>query len=312
MTDAVVSDMLAALSRRQMLAVSAAVPLVAGGAMPALAAAGPLLDPRHFTIHTEAGRAVEITEWMPKGRPVGLILFSHGAGSAPKYYDPIIGPVVAAGWRVLAPLHVDSREHPDTAKFPGLTTWKARVEDFRALQAHVGHAPYVAMGHSYGGMTALVLGGAESQRPEGLTGPLTDGKALAVVAFSPPPAIPVLITKEGYGKLAVPAVVQTGTIDIMQGITAASPDAWRAHLDGFEAAAPGGNRYGLVLEGVNHYFGGLICDFSQPGPARPDRMADANRIAGLFLKAYGRGDAKARAALDACVTDALPVRLLKK
>ena len=46
--------------------------------------------------------------------------------SSPWYYERIIGPWVRAGHHVLAPLHVDSREHPDNAKFPGLASWKAR------------------------------------------------------------------------------------------------------------------------------------------------------------------------------------------
>ncbi|NBC35008.1 alpha/beta fold hydrolase [Novosphingobium sp. FSY-8] len=310
------TDDILATDRRALLGALAAVPVL-GGVWSGQASAAPVNQPRRFFITADGGRQVEITEWVPRGRPVGIILFSHGAGSAPKYYDPIILPLVQAGWRVLGPLHVDSREHPDTKKFPGLTTWKARVEDFRALQDHIGHAPYVAMGHSYGGMTALVLGGAEAQRPEGLTGPFTDGKALAVVAFSPPAAIPVLITREGYGKIAVPALVQTGTTDIVPGITGATPDAWRSHLDGYDAAPPGGHRYGLVLEGVNHYFGGMICDFTQPGPPVPARMADANRITHLFLKAYGHklrsaAALRARVALDAAVSDALPVRLMTK
>jgi len=74
----------------------------------------------------------------------------------------------------------------------------------------------------------------------------------------------------------------------------------------------GGHRYGLVLEGVSHYFGGLICDFSQKGPPAVRGMADANRIAGLFLAGFGAGSAKARRMLDGAVGDALPVRLMAK
>jgi pimeloyl-ACP methyl ester carboxylesterase len=291
------------LSRRALIASGAALGVGAG--LPALASA-----PRRFAIEAAGGRNVEITEWRPAGRPVGLILFSHGAASSPRFYEALLGPMVAAGWRVLAPLHVDSREHPDTARFAGLASWKARLEDFAALTEHIGHAPYVAVGHSYGGLTALVLGGAQSVAPQGWAGPQSDGKARAVIAFSPPAAIPVLITREGYGQVAVPALVQTGTQDLMPGMTA--QDGWKAHLDAYEAAPAGGHRYGLVLDGVSHYFGGLICDYNQKGPPAVQGLKDANRIAGLFLGAYGRGDHRARALLDKALSPDLPVRLMVK
>lgn len=294
------------LSRRALIASGAA--LGAGVALPALAAPASHL----FTIEAAGGRKVEITEWRPAGRPVGLILFSHGAGSSPRFYDAVLGPMVAAGWRVLAPLHVDSREHPDTARFAGLASWKARLEDFAALTAHIGHVPYVAVGHSYGGLTALVLGGAQSVAPQGWAGPQSDGKACAVIAFSPPAAIPVLITREGYGQLAVPALVQTGTLDLVPGMTAPDPDGWKAHLDAYDAAPAGGHRYGLVLDGVSHYFGGLICDYNQKGPPAVQGLKDVNRIAGLFLGAYGRVDHRARALLDKALSPDLPVRLMVK
>lgn len=281
---------------------------VALAAAPALAV-GPA---RHFSIEAAGGRSVQITEWRPRGAPVGTILFSHGAGSSPAYYDVLLGPMVAAGWHVLAPLHVDSREHPDTARYIGLASWKARLEDFQALTSHIGHVPYVAVGHSYGGLTALVLGGAQSVAPVGWQGPQTDGKALAVVAFSPPPTVPVLITMEGYAKLSVPALIQTGTADVLPQKTGVDPQSWTRHLDAYEAAAPGRDRYGLVLADVTHYFGGLICDLSQPGPPATQGVKDASRIAGLFLDAYGAGRAGAKAKMRAQLSDSLPVRLITK
>ena len=276
---------------------------------PALASAPRMRD---FVIKTSAGRAVTITEWRPSGPAVGTILFSHGAGSASRYYGPLLWPMVEAGWRILAPLHVDSREHPDSAKFPGLASWLARLEDMAALTAHIGHAPYVAVGHSYGGLTALVMGGAQSVAPAGWSGPQSDGKARAVIAFSPPAAIPVLVTMEGYAKLSTPALIQTGTLDLVPGITPAAADGWKAHLNAYDAAAPGGDRYGLVLEGVSHYFGGLICDPRQKGPPAVQGVKDATRIAGLFLSAYGREDRPARVLLDRALAEHLPVRLFRK
>jgi pimeloyl-ACP methyl ester carboxylesterase len=268
--------------------------------------------PRSLVLKTSDGRAIAVTEWRPTGPVLGTILFSHGAASSPAKYDLLIQPWVAAGWHVLAPLHVDSTDHPDTAKFAGLASWKARIEDMRALSAHLGTKQYVAAGHSYGGLTALTLGGAAAVVPEGVTGPLNDARCMVVVAFSPPPPIPVLITAEGYARLSVPALVETGTADVPVTMPGASPEMWKLHLVPFEAPPAGGNRYGLVLEGVDHYFGGAICSPERPGPRQTERLADATRVSALFLKAHGAGDAAAHEQLDLLVTQALPVRLMRR
>lgn len=269
---------------------------------------------RAFDLEGPGGRSIAITEWRPNGRKRGTILFSHGALSAPQLYEAVIGTWVADGWHVLAPLHVDSEQHPRTREFPGLASWKARIEDMRALSAHVGKRPWVAAGHSYGGLVALTMGGAAAVPPPGITGALSDANVRAVVAFSPPAPVPVLCTAEGYAKLAVPALIQTGTADnppAGPGL-APVPGSWKGHLAPYDAAAPGGNRYGLVLEGVDHYFGGLICRYEVPGPQQVARLEDAKRISTQFLRAFGAGDRAAMRLLDRQVSDAMPVQLLRK
>lgn len=290
--------------------------LVGAGALVASArlsamAARPAAE-RQFRLAGPGGREIRVSEWKPRGKAKALVLFSHGAASSPRFCEAILAPWLAAGFHILAPLHVDSSEHPHTKDYPGLASWKARLEDMRALSAHVGKRPWIAAGHSYGDLVALTMGGAAAVPPEGWSGPMRDPNARAVVAYSPPAPIPVLCTAEGYGKIAVPAVVQTGTKDIVPGITSTDGDGWRGHLVPYEAAAPGGNRYGLVLEGVDHYFGGAICRYDLPGPKQLDRLADAALISALFVDAYGRGEKAAAKRLDAMLTDRLPVMLLRK
>lgn len=272
------------------------------------------LRTREFELSGPGGRSIAISEWLPQGRERGVVLFSHGAASAPQLYEAILDQWAAEGWRVLAPLHVDSERHPHTKDYPGLASWKARIEDMRALSGHVGKRPWVAAGHSYGGLVALTMGGAAAIPPQGVAGPLSDPNVRAVVAFSPPAPIPVLCTTEGFAKLAVPALIQTGTADDPPGApgTPPLPGSWKTHLAAYDAAAAGGNRYGLVLEGVDHYFGGLICRYELPGPKQTAQLEDAKRISAQFLRAFGAGDKTARKLLDRQVRDALPVRLLRK
>ncbi len=296
------------VSRRDVLAGSGA--LLA--ASPVLAMAAKPVAERQFTLAGPDGREVRISEWKPRGKAKALVLFSHGAASSPRFYEGVFAPWVAAGFHILAPLHVDSLEHPRTKEFPGLASWKARIEDMRVLSAHVGERPWIAAGHSYGGLVALTMGGAAAVVPAGLSGPLSDLNVRAVVAFSPPAPIPALCTAQGYAALAVPALIQTGTKDIVPGITTTDGEGWRGHMVPFEAAAAGGQRYGLVLDGVDHYFGGAICRYDLPGPKRIEQLADAARISALFVDAFGRGDRRARRRLDGLVRDELPVRLMRK
>jgi pimeloyl-ACP methyl ester carboxylesterase len=266
---------------------------------------------RTIALETADGRKVSISHWRATGTRRGTILFSHGAASAPWKYERLIQPWADRGWEVFAPLHVDSSDHPDTKAFAGMKSWAARVEDMQLLSERLAPRTYVAAGHSYGGLTALVLGGAAAVVPEGHGGPLSDPKARTVLAFSPPPPLPGLISAEGYAGLAVPALIQTGTKDVPPGAPA-GPDAWRGHLAAYDAARPGGDRYALVLEGVDHYFGGAICRPELPGPPQLAQLGQASALSLHFLDAYQRREAKARRALDAALADRGAVVLTRR
>lgn len=267
----------------------------------------PAADLRRIPLASE--RDAIVWYWPARAAPLGAVVFSHGNASSPARYAALIAPWLAAGYDVWAPLHVDSTEHPDTAAYPGLATWRARIEDMRAVSAQIA-APYVVAGHSYGALTALAMGGAEGERPEGIAGPMRDPAVRCVLAFSPPPPIPGLIAPEGYAALAVPALIQTGTADLMPGWP--EPD-WRVHLPAYACAAAGGARYLLVLDGVDHDFGGAICEPSVAKTPQQAELAEAMRVSNLFLAGYGiAADAGARARLDACLSPDLPARLVRK
>ncbi|MGF7150413.1 alpha-beta hydrolase superfamily lysophospholipase [Sphingomonas zeicaulis] len=262
-----------------------------------------------LTLSAEGGRAVEVWRWVPTGRRRGVIAFSHGALSAPWKYEKLLSPWVAAGYEILAPLHVDSTDHPQTKAFAGLASWKARIEDMRAVAQAVRAERFVAAGHSYGGLTALTMGGAQAMMPQGLTGSQRLPRVSAVLAFSPPGITPPLIDAAGYAKLAVPALIQTGDRDIPMGST--DPAGWRGHLAAYEAAPPGGDRYALVLDGVDHYFGGLICREIE-AERQTAQLATAVELSTLFMNAFLAKDAKSRRVFDGHLAAAGPVRLTRK
>ncbi len=253
-------------------------------------------DPQHSlsVVRSSDGRDVQISAWQPRGTRRGTVLFSHGFGTGPSKYLKLLQPWADAGFLVLAPLHRDAADHPDHAHFLPAQALPTRLLDMRATASLMPNTPYVAAGHSYGGLIALTLGGAKPSVPPGMTPPLNDPNAKAAIAFSPPGPMPGLITAEGYAGISVPALVETGDKDFP--IVAGKTGDWHAHLTAFEAAS-GKQSFGLVLPGVDHYFGNIICRPERPGPALTAQFTEALDVSMLFLQAFGAGDEKARMAL---------------
>jgi alpha-beta hydrolase superfamily lysophospholipase len=259
------------LDRRALLKAAAALGGTALLPAPLLAAAAGA-----ETIDLAVGsRTTRLGIWRPAAAPRGVLLFSTGHGSWPERYEPMIGAVVGAGYAVLAPLHVDSMQHPDRASFSPQQGFLERIADMKATSAHAAKAfpgvPVAAMGHSYGSLISLGLGGALADLM-----PMRDPSVTAVLAFSSPGSISGLVQPGAYASLAVPAMLITGTADTVPGFVTDPAD----HLRPIEQS-PAGDKYALVIQGADH---NLIGEPDAPGFARA-RMA-----AVTFLKAYVPGD----------------------
>lgn len=240
--------------------------------------------------------------------PAPLIAFSHGALSNGGSYDAVIGTWAERGYVVVAPTHQDSETLPKSGLTPGQQN-SARVWEIQSMLdsgAEIGALlkprgvtldPVLraVAGHSYGGMMAAIFGGAVWT---GADGPLAAKKndLKAIVALSPPGKMLPSIDGSQFKTLTGPALITSGTKDIplMPGAV------WTDHLIPYEVskARPA---YALIGDEVDHYLGGLICRFNLPGPPQWEGLADINTVSGLFLDAMVRGDAGARAKLDAMV-----------
>jgi hypothetical protein len=82
-------------------------------------------------------------------------------------------------------------------------------------------------------------------------------------------------------------------------------------MTAYDVARPK-DKYGLVLDGVDHYFGSLICESDKPGPAQTEQLAIAIDLSIAFMEAYGLKDAKARARLGQAVGDHGMAHLMRK
>jgi predicted dienelactone hydrolase len=68
--------------------------------------------------------------WVP-AKVKGVVLFSTGHGSWPEKYDAIASAWKAAGFAVIAPVHVDSMHYPDRDKFPRQASFGERIADLK-------------------------------------------------------------------------------------------------------------------------------------------------------------------------------------
>ncbi len=242
------------------------------------------------------GRQVPVWTWHPQ-KPNGLaIVFFSGAFSSPAKYRRLIEPWVRAGYGVFAPLPVDSTDNPDHARYDRPAVWRTRVEDAHIvadLASTYGGGRFLAAGHSYGGLNALALGGAKPAPPPDDPRPMADPRVLAIAAFSPPGAMPGLIDTAGFLSMNKPALVQTGTKDVLPGFI----DDYHAHLDAFEAGT-GRPLYGLILDDVDHYFGSGICRPELPVPVLEEALAQAVGVSIDLFDAIGLHNVTAHERLD--------------
>ncbi|MDV3458698.1 alpha/beta hydrolase [Sphingomonas sp. HF-S4] len=231
---------------------------------------------------TVGARTTKLTIWRPAAAPRGVVLFSTGFGGWPERYEAIVGAVVADGYAVLAPLHVDSVRYPGNEKFDGRARFFERVADMRATSAHAAKTfpgiPVAVMGHSFGTLIGLGMGGAYANLM-----PMRDPSVTAVLGFSSPGAVPGLVRPGAYASLGVPTILVTGTKDLVQGFVTDPAD----HLQPIEQS-PAGDKYALVIQDGSH---GLIGD-AGTGPFTRAQLA-----ARRFLAAYLPPNAAAKTAL---------------
>ncbi len=254
--------------------------LVAAGSF-AIGAAAPALGRGSQTETVELVVSDKRRTTMLIARPSrvrGVALFSTGQSSWPEYYAPVLIELLTSrGFAVLAPLHVDSARSPDHAKFSAQSAFFERIAELRATSAQAASRfpgkPLIAVGHSYGALFALGLGGALDFIK------MRDPKVLAALCFSTPGKIPGLIGPDAYATLTIPTLMITGTKDIIPGF-ATDP---AVHLLPIETA-PIGDRFAINVANGDHM---LVTDRAVMARVRSP-IVD-------FVDGFGLGKEEARA-----------------
>jgi dienelactone hydrolase len=250
----------------------------------------------------DPARALPLRLFMPlTGRHLPLVLFSHGAYSSGRLYDPILRHWAAAGFVILAPTHRDSvslgvkRGSNDPRYF----SW--RLEDMEFLVASLGEfrrqAPefsyrvdrtrIAATGHSFGGLVAQTLAGATYFDPaSGNTIHRNVKNVRAAIVFSGAGRFAPLLRSEDFAALKLPLLVTVGTEDLQQA-PGLSGYQWRREPFDLAASKP---KYLLTLQGADHYLGGLVGRDDLPQAAQgPAWLTVFNQTCEYFLRRYVAG-----------------------
>lgn len=256
----------------------------------------------HIELPATSARTVNVQVSYPNDNcsPCQLVVFSHGAFSAPERYARLLNSWAAGGYVIAAPLHVDSELNPSRDQYDGSATMLARLEDYalltdslalRSALAERGVAlreGVIAAGHSYGGLIAQAAAGARLQQ---LDPPPTQllaarDRIVGVVALSPPGTMAGYVEAQDYSLIEKPMLVVTGTTDILPGFV----DDWRGHLASYEAAGAE-PAYALIFTQQDHYFNGA---FGRPqddlDPATVGALASLNTLTLQFMRALTDSD----------------------
>lgn len=206
-----------------------------------------------------------------------LVVFSHGAFSSPDRYDRLLKPLAETGVSVVAPMHVDSEEHPDQKKYAPPSWSHHRLEDIsgihNALKGNHSTDEWIAMGHSFGGLIAQLTAGATASGNS--VEQCCAIEPSRIIALSPPGIVEGQIEATDFTGINRPMVLVTGTKDVLPLFA----KKWEDHLDSFHNSQSPATA--IVFKDADHYFNGLYGRQTDDYPA--DTAAALVTIVSRFI-----------------------------
>jgi dienelactone hydrolase len=265
---------------------------------------------RELQLTAAEERPVPLKIFYPQiGGPYPLIVLSHGTFSSIDRYDLIANYWAAQGYVVILPQHKDANYgvRPTSYAFmQGVAM--SRAEDMSlvldeldtleqqlpALVGKINHDHYVAAGHSMGTQVAMLVTGMQFKT--GYSGELmadSEDRFAALILVSDPGKMR-LMPADTWQASNVPTFMATGTDDFgVMGQRSKSAEAQSEVLPSDARV----DRYSLLLEGGDHYFGGLI---QKDVDTQPDEegLAIFNATSSAFLDAYIKDSSAAKTWLN--------------
>lgn len=244
-----------------------------------------------------------------------LIVFFHGALCSGEGYAALAEHWASHGYVVILPSHPDSGRPGSVDRDPQNKIFLEQVADMSSvldsldaiktqvepLRHAIDPTRVAAAGHSMGALIATIVAGLTRLDSDGSRLSLRDDRFDVAVLLSGPGPLP-LTPQDAWASVTLPTLVTTGTRDHANRGTAGATWEWR--LGAFRLTPPG-DKFGLVIDGADHFLGGMLCAERADGSPDLEAFDILKNVSTAFLDAYLKNDAAARAYLqDSAVSDA--------
>ena len=238
--------------------------------------------------------------------PFPVVVFSSGGFCPSQMYERIANHWVSHGYVFIAPNHVDSPNNPQP---PGPAEMAVIVPSRNrdvslALDAldEIGRqadltgkmAPdrVAIAGHSFGsGIAMFKIGMYTTEAERGAWGDAYDDRFGAAILLSPP-GDSEETSADSFDGLRKPFIATGGTEDVGRIDPGdMTPGDWRRRA---WLLAPPGDKYSAIIDGADHYLGGLICNPERGGDPDPEAVAIVRALTTAFLDAYIKDEPAAK------------------
>lgn len=283
--------------------------------------------PKHFTvkepqydIKTEefSLKFEELNKQLPVriSYPVGktrfpVIVFSHGNGSKGDMYKGFTDYWASHGYVVIQPTHMDStslgfktkRDNMREMYQQILQVTDTRRQDMSFivdsldlietivpdLKDKLDRTKLVAAGHSMGAATAMIVAGMTLLNPMDGYAETSDETRFKVLLMISDPGTMTLMPKEPWKGVRVPTLISTGTKDFSDVGSDRIKAPFKYKIPDSLTRSLSPHHY-VLIEGADHYLGGLICRTDVPGPPQHEALRIAAATSTTFLDAYVKND----------------------
>ena len=240
-----------------------------------------------------------------------VIVFSHGNGSKGDMYKGFTDYWASHGYVVIQPTHMDStslgfktkRDNMREMYQQILQVTDTRRQDMSFivdsldlietivpdLKDKLDRTKLVAAGHSMGAATAMIVAGMTLLNPMDGYAETSDETRFKVLLMISDPGTMTLMPKEPWKGVRVPTLISTGTKDFSDVGSDRIKAPFKYKIPDSLTRSLSPHHY-VLIEGADHYLGGLICRTDVPGPPQHEALRIAAATSITFLDAYVKND----------------------